>query len=378
MHDPRVDKLASVLVHYSVGIRPGDVVVISGNTAAEPAVVATYREVLRAGGQPWVRLVPEECSEVLLKTARPEQLKQLPPFEKHIMQNCNARIGIWADVNTRALSQVDPARQALVSRARKPIMDVFFKRAALPAKDAKRLRWTGTQYPTQASAQDAEMSLSEYADFVYNAGKLNERNPVAAWKKLGVAQQRLADFLQKGRTVHIRTPRGTDVRFGVKGRRWINCDGHENFPDGEVFTGPIEDATEGTVVFDFPAVSGGREVDGIRLVFKGGRVVDCSATKNEAFLVQMLDQDKGARTVGELAFGTNYGIKRYTRNTLFDEKIGGTFHLALGAAYPETGGRNVSALHWDLVCDLRKGGVVEVDGTVISKGGKFTKAGWPS
>ncbi len=377
MHDPRIDKLAQVLVKYSVAVKKGDIVAIVGTPLAEPAIVATYREVLKAGGNPWVRIAPESCGEILLKFGKPEQLSTPPPFEKHIMSGTNVRIGIFGSENTRALSGVDPAKQALVSKARKPILDVFMKRAALPKRDPKRLRWTGTNIPTNGFAQEAEMSLGEYADFVFDACKLNERDPVAAWQKLGRQQQRLVDVLNKGREVHIRTRNGTDVRYGVKGRRWMNCDGHENFPDGEVFTGPIEDATDGVVVFDFPAVAGGREVDGIRLEFKAGKVVNASATKNESFLHKMIEQDRGARIVGELALGTNYAVKRYTRNTLFDEKIGGTFHMALGAAYPETGGKNTSGLHWDLVCDLRRGGVVEVDGKVISKSGKFQNAAWP-
>jgi aminopeptidase len=198
-----------------------------------------------------------------------------------------------------------------------------------------------------------------------------------AWKRLGVAQRRLCDFLNKKHEVRLRAPGGTDVRLGVQGRRWINCDGHLNFPDGEVFTSPLEDATEGTVYFTYPAVWQGREAVDVRLTFKAGKVVDASAAKNEEFLIQMLDQDKGARILGELAFGTNYGIRRFTRNTLFDEKIGGTFHLAVGTGYPESGSKNESGLHWDMVCDLRKGGTIEVDGKVISKNGRFTNAAWP-
>lgn len=170
---------------------------------------------------------------------------------------------------------------------------------------------------------------------------------------------------------------GTDIRFGVKGRRWINCDGRNNFPDGEVFTGPIETATEGEIRFNFPAVYQGREVTDIWLRFKAGKVVDADATKGKDFLYEMMNQDKGGRILGELAIGTNYGITKFTRNTLFDEKIGGTVHMALGASLPGSRGRNKSALHWDLVCNLRPGGRIEVDGKVISKNGRFTKSTWP-
>lgn len=375
MRDPRLDKLARVLVEYSVQVRKDDIVRISGPSVAQPLIVAVYREVLRAGGMPLIRMSPEECAEIFLKDASERQLKYLSPLAIKEVETINASIGVWADENTRSLTNVDPKRQATSGQARKPIMDLFFKRAAKKGRD--KLRWTGTQFPCQASAQDGEMSLAEYEDFVFGAGKLGLADPVAAWKKLSVGQQRLCDVLNKSKEVRIVTDNGTDIRFGVAGRRWINCDGHENFPDGEVFTGPIEDATEGTVCYSFPAVHGGRECDGIRLTFKAGRVVDATASKGEDFLMKMLDQDAGARVLGELAFGTNYEITRYTKNTLFDEKIGGTFHAAVGAAYPETGGKNKSALHWDMVCDLRKGGRIEIDGKAISRNGRFLNSTWP-
>jgi aminopeptidase len=377
MVDPRLERLAQVLVNYSVAVKRDDRVLITGSTTCEPAAVATYRAVLAAGGHPWVRLTPDSCSEVFFKHATAAQLAHVSPFDKSLYTQCNVRIGFWGEDNTRSLSNVDPTKQAVASKARKPIMKLFLQRAARPKSDPRRLRWVGTQYPTNAHAQDAEMSLAEYADFVFKAGQLEQRDPVAAWKKFSVAQQRLVDTLQRAKEVRLRTPQGTDIRFGVAGRKWINCDGHENFPDGEVFTGPHEDATEGTVRYTYPAVMGGREVLDVRLTFKAGKVVEASATKNEEFLHKMLDQDKGARVLGELALGCNYSIRQFTRNTLFDEKIGGTFHLAVGAAYPETGGKNESGLHWDLVCDLRQGGTVEVDGKVISRSGKFLNAAWP-
>jgi aminopeptidase len=273
------------------------------------------------------------------------------------------------------MTRVDPRRQAIVSQARRPIMKRFMQRSAL--KGRKRLRWTGTQFPCPSAAQDAEMSLKQYEDFVYTAGLLHTANPVAEWRKISVRQQRAVDFLNRCREIRFKTPQGTDLRLGVAGRRWLNCDGHENFPDGEIFTAPIEDATEGVVCYSFPAVHGGREVHDIRLTFKHGKVVDATASKGRDFLIKMLDQDRGARILGEIAVGTNYAITQYTRNTLFDEKIGGTFHAALGAAYPESGGKNESGLHWDMVCDLGKGGLIEADGKIISRNGRFLHSNWP-
>ncbi len=221
------------------------------------------------------------------------------------------------------------------------------------------------------------MSLSRYEEFVFGAGLLHLDDPSAGWRELSERQQRLADMLNAKGEIRFVTPQGTDLTLGIADRTWINCDGHENFPDGEVFTGPLEDATEGTVCFSYPAVHGGREVDGIRLTFRQGRVVDATAAKGEEFLHAMLDQDDGARILGEIAIGTNYSVQQYTKNTLFDEKIGGTFHAAVGAAYPETGGRNQSALHWDMVCDLRQGGQIFVDAKAISENGRFHDPAFP-
>ena len=375
MRDPRIDKLANVLVTYSVGVKRGDVVRITGSVPALPLVRAAYREVVIAGGHPLLRLLDDQCTDLFFAHAGPGQLSYTSPLVLREMETVDCSIGIWADENTKSMTRVDPKKQAAVSQARKPILDVFLKRASKKGKN--KLRWSGTQFPCQAAAQDAEMSLAQYEDFVYSGGLLHCKNPVAEWRKISTRQKRVCDFLNKAHEMRIKTPQGTDLKLGIKRRRWINCDGHENFPDGEVFTGPIENATEGVIHYSFPAVHGGREVHDIRLEFRAGKVVDASATKGEDFLVKMLDQDKGARTLGELAIGTNYAIREYTRNTLFDEKIGGTCHLALGAAYPESGGRNQSALHWDMVCDLHRGGIIEVDGKVISKNGRFVRADWP-
>ena len=375
MHDPRLEKLAGVLVKFSTSVKKDDVVQIRGSTVAEPLILEIVKAVVKAGGHPLLRLAPDELPEIMCRYGSDKQLSYVSPLARREFSTIDVSIGVLAAGNTKAMSNANPHKQQLMSRARKPILDIFLKRAAL--KGPKKLRWTGTQFPCVASAQDAEMSLTEYEDFVYSGGLLHLPNPVAAWKKIHVAQQRLVDMLNKARELRFVAPGGTDLRVGVRGRKWINCSGHENFPDGEVFTGPIEDATEGEVHYTYPAVHGGREVQDVVLKFKAGKVVDARAAKNEKFLHTMLDQDRGARTLGEIAVGTNYAIKRFTRNTLFDEKIGGTFHAAVGAAYPETGGKNKSGLHWDMVCDLRKGGRIEADGKVILKNGRFLNPRFP-
>ena len=373
MRDPRLEKLADVLVNYSVGVKADQLVRISGPPVAQPLVVEIYRKVLAAGGHSLVRLMPDEIEELFLKHASEAQLKFLNPVQVFEYDRIDASIGIWGEENTKALSNVDPKKIGLHQAARKPLLEAFMRRSA-----EGKLRWVGTQFPAQAAAQDAEMSLSEYEDFVFSAGKLDTPDPVAAWKTVSERQQRLTDFLNGKRDYRVVAANGTDVTLSVAGMKWINCDGHHNFPDGEVFTGPVVDSVNGTLRFSFPAVHHGREVEGVRLTFRDGKVVDASADKGQEFLFSMLDTDAGSRFLGECAIGTNYDITRYTKNTLFDEKIGGTVHFALGAGYPETGNKNESGLHWDMVVDLRGGGHIEVDGTKINVDGRFTREGFPS
>jgi aminopeptidase len=317
-------------------------------------------------------MVPEELNEIFLKKANDEQLRFCNPIGLYEYEKIDGSIGIWAEENTKALTNCDPKKIGITQAARKPLMDLFMKRAAEGS-----LKWVGTQYPSMACAQDAEMSLAEYEDFVYSAGLIDKPDPVAAWKQVSKRQQKLVDYLNGKSDLHVVAANGTDVRMSVAGRRWINCDGHENFPDGEVFSGPVLDSVNGRIHFSFPAVHHGREVQDVKLTFRDGKVVEASATKGEDFLISMLDMDEGSRFLGECAIGTNYDITRYTRNTLFDEKIGGTCHFALGAGYPESGNTNQSGLHWDMVVDLRPGGFIEIDGRKINIDGQFTQEGFP-
>lgn len=373
MRDQRLDKLASVLVGYSAGVKPGDLCRLTGESVGLPLLEAIYEQVLKAGGHPFVSVLSDAMEEAFYRVAGEAQLQYVSPISKFVVENIDVSIGIWADENTKSMSNVDPRKQAAAAQARKPISRRFLERAA-----EGKLRWVGTQFPTQASAQDAEMSLREYEDFVFQGGLLHLADPVAAWEKISQRQQRLVDVLDKAREIHV-VGKGTDLRLGVQGRKWINCCGHENFPDGEVFTGPIEDAVNGVIRYSFPAVHHGRECHDIELTFKAGKVVAARASKGEEFLLAMLEQDAGAKVLGEFAIGTNFAIQQYTKNTLFDEKIGGTCHAALGAAYPETGGKNDSGLHWDMVCDLRQTGCrIEMDGKTILEAGRFVDASWPN
>ena len=360
-----MERWAGVLVNYSVAVKPGDVVAVSGGSAAEPLLRAVYREVVAAGGSPVLLPSLSGLQTTLLTEGTDAQLRYVSPLERFAAEEADASISIGAETNTRSNSAVDPARQRIFQTARAGIRKTFMARAASGA-----LRWASTLYPTSAYAQDADLSTDAFSEFLFNACKLNESDPVAAWGVLRDEQQRLIDWLSDKDEVRIVAP-DTDLTLSIKGRTWINSDGHRNFPSGEVFTGPIETSANGQVRFSFPVVTNGREVQDIRLRFENGKVVDASAAREERYLIQTLDSDPGARFLGEFAFGTNFNITRFTKNILLDEKIGGTIHMALGAGYPDSGSTNHSAIHWDMICDLRGGGTVTVDGQTFLKDGVF-------
>jgi aminopeptidase len=366
MRDPRIDALAQILVRYSTAVKPGDKCVIQSWTVAEPLVMAVYEEVLRAGGHPVFNLAPNEAQEAFFELANDEQLEYVADPVRWGYEEADVRIVAIADVNTRALSQADPAKQARAQKARKSLLNASMERSA-----SGEYRWALTLFPTHAVASEADMSLARFEDFFYRACLAYDDDPVTAWERQSETVRRLADWIDGREEVRIQGPGGTDITLGVAERKWIPCYGSHNMPDGEFFTGPIEDSVNGTIAFSFPAVYGGREVSGVRFRFENGRVVDAGADRGEEFLFQMLDTDEGARRLGELGIGTNYGISTGTKEILLDEKIGGTVHMAIGAAYPETGGVNDSAVHWDMVCDLREGGSITVDGEELQRDGKF-------
>lgn len=371
MADPRIDKLARLMTRYSVKLKPGNTVIIRGDAIAAPLIQACYREALECGAHPMTDISIDGLSEIFLDVAKPKQLTWVNPYSKHRMRSVDATIGIWGSRNTRALSGSDPKKMALAAKANQPLTKIFMERSA-----RGDLHWVGTQWPCHASAQDAEMSLEAYENFVFGAGFLDEKDPVQIWKEISKSQQALTRRLNRARSIRI-VAEDTDLTYSCKGRKWINCDGQYNIPDGEIFTGPVETSVEGHISFSFPAVHGGQEVVGARLTFEKGRVVKAEASKGEEFLKAMVGMDRGSAYVGEAAIATNYNITRFTRNTLFDEKIGGTVHIALGSAYPETGSSNPSGLHWDMVCDLRQGGEIYVDGELLQKNGRFLDKQYP-
>jgi aminopeptidase len=365
MGDPRVAKLARVLTRHSLQLKEGDLFRIATSAVAAPLVRELYREALLMGAHPLLRLSIEGIEELLYKHASEAQLRYIPNVARQEIEDVDATIQIMASENTKSLSHADPQKIAARRQASQELTERVFARTA-----AGDLKWVITLFPTQAAAQDAEMSLEEYEDFVYGAGKLGAEDPVAEWGAVRAEQQRIADFLGTKRIIRLVAP-DTDLTYHTAGRSWINAAGERNFPDGEVFTSPDETKTEGYIRYTYPAVYAGRAVEDVRLVFEGGKVVQATATKGEDLLQSLLDMDEGARRLGEAAFGLNYNIQRFSRNTLFDEKIGGTVHLALGSAFEEIDGKNRSALHWDMVCDMRQRGMAYADGELIYKDGSF-------
>jgi len=363
MPDPRVAKLARVLVHYSLEIKPGQQFAIRTHPLAGELTLAVYEEAVRAGA--YITIMPStpEADEILYKYASDAQLDYISTVSKLVIETFDAILTIWCDHNTRSLSGIDPTRMARACKANAPVFKTFLGRIA-----NKEVHWCGTAYPTQANAQEADMSLADYREFVYGAGMLNEDDPVVYWKKVGQEQQILVDWL-KGCDQVIIKGSNVDLKMSIKDRVFIPCDGKENFPDGEIFTGPVEDSVNGWVRFRYPAIEHGQEVTDIQLWFEKGKVVRETATKNQEFLTAQLNTDTGARYLGEFGIGTNYGITRFTKNMLFDEKMGGTIHLAAGAGLPETGSKNESGIHWDMLCDMSDA-EIHMDGGLFYKDGK--------
>ncbi len=361
--DPRVSKLAQVLVHYSLELRAGQQFALTSDALAGQLALAVYREAIEAGAFVFLKPRLPGAAEIFYKLASEQQLDYVSPIEKLIRETFDATLYIEAEQNTRELSNADPAKQAHFRKTYQPLSQHFYERAA-----RKEVRWCVTVYPTHAAAQEADMSLVEYEDFVYEAGKLHMQDPVAVWKTEGERMRELQAWLD-GKDQVVIKGENVELQLSIKGRRFEVADGKENFPDGEIFTGPVEDSVKGWIRFGYPAIYGGREVSDIELWFEDGKVVREQAGKGAELLTSLLNTDEGARYLGEWGIGTNYSIPRFTKSMLFDEKLGGTIHLAVGSSYPETGGKNESGLHWDMLCDMSDGEIT-VDGELFYRDGK--------
>jgi aminopeptidase len=365
MVDIRLQRMARVLVNYSLGVKKGDRLAIVTGPQAAPLVREVVREAVRAGGYPETFVSLPGVQEILLKEGSDEQLSYIPAAQRMIFEEYETLLQLYSQDNTKELNGVDPARMAIVQQARRDLSHAYMQRTAKGL-----LRWNIAMFPTQAHAQDAEMSLSDFEDFIYRACFLDDEDPVARWQELSWKQEYYVNWLKGKHSVHLRG-QDTDLTFSIEGRIFINDDGHFNLPGGEFFTGPVEDSANGYIRYSFPASFAGRSVEDVRLRFEHGRVVEATAAQGQDYLDKMLALDEGARRLGEFAFGNNRNVDRCTKNVLFDEKMGGTVHLALGASIPQTLGVNQSALHWDMVCDLRQGSEIRVDGELFCKDGQF-------
>lgn len=359
MIDPAA--FAALICDWCVEVTSGDQVVIGSTTSALPLLRALHHAVLEREAWPLVRVAPPWLSADFYAHARVMHLDGYAPLELTEAENADVQIGIMAPANTRALAGSDPARITRAARARRAIGE-----ARLAS------RWCGTLWPTPALAQQAGMNEDDYAAFVRGALFLDRTDSIGAWRDLSARQDRLVKRLSRAEEIRIEAE-GTDLRLNVGGRTWINSDGRHNMPSGEVFTGPHEDTAQGTVRFTIASSPRGVDVTGVQLRFEAGQVVEAKADRGQDYLDSALATDPGAKFLGELGIGTNAGIDRATGSILLDEKMAGTVHLALGRSYPETGGTNQSALHWDLICDLRQGGRLSADGQVVNESGRFVE-----
>jgi len=368
--DPHISNFAKVLVERCTRVKPGDRILIEATTAAEPLVRELYVQILEKGGHPVPLLqLPDMFypghEDLLVMHGNDSQLDFLLPFQKLAYDQFEGRVRIHSATNTRSQTSTDSSRVQRRSNVTGIITETQMRRGAEGA-----FKWVTTLYPTDGYAQDAEMSFEQYADFVFRSVHADEDDPVAYWKKVEADQQAAVDFMKDKSQVILRGP-NVDLTLSVKGRTFLNSCGTHNMPDGEIFTGPVEDSVNGWVKFTYPAIYQGVAVEGAELTFSNGQVTQAHADKNQDFLLKMLESDAGSRYLGEFAIGTNFEIDRFTGQILFDEKIGGSFHMALGAGYPETGAKNKSAIHWDMICDMRTDSEILVDGELFYKNGEF-------
>jgi aminopeptidase len=350
---------ARLLCGYCLDVQPGQQVSVRSTTLAAPLLLALQRELLAADAWPLLHVELPGQSESWWEAARDVHLDGVAPATLAEVEATDASLRIQAPHNTRALADVAPERTARAARAQAELREAMLAR-----------RWCLTLWPTSALAQQAGMGDAAFAAFVARALFLDRPDPVAAWRELHDTQERLIERLAPARELRIEAE-GTDLRLQVEGRTWVNSDGKRNMPSGEVFTGPLEATAEGRIRYTVPSSPGGVDVAGIELEFRDGEVVAARAERGDDVLQSALETDPGARRLGEIGIGTNLGIDRPIGNILFDEKLGGTVHLAIGRSYPETGGTNESAVHWDMICDLRRGGRLTADGEPVLEDGRF-------
>jgi len=374
MVDPRIEKLAKLCVQYSTAVKPKDKVLIEGSDLAKPLINEIYKECLLRGADPmilpplgWAPVSQQPDVEyTFYKYGKKHQLRQdfARSVLKFLYKRIDVRISVACSPNPKGLTGVDAAKIAMNTAAWKDVTELFMKRY-----NADELRWTVYPYPINAGAQEASMALKEYEDFVYASCLVDREDPVKEWNKIHASQERICKYLDCVNEIKM-IGEDTEIAFNAKGRKWWNKAGIGSMPAGEVYTGPVEDSVNGTVRFSYPLIYSSKELEDITLTFKDGKVTRAKAAKGNELLQEIL-KIGGADRLGEAAVGTNYGITRFTKNIFFDENMGGTIHMALGASYPWTGGLNKSAVHLDILKDMKKDGEISADGKLIYKKGKF-------
>jgi aminopeptidase len=359
-----IEKWAYILVNYSLNLQPEETILIRTDLLANELCLAVYKEALLKGAYPTVHCTIPGLKEILFRNASDKQLKHVNPIDLEEEKYYDAFLRISAPANTKELSNIESERLTMFTKSQKEWYDIFFNRL-----HENHIKWCLTEYPTNALAQEAEMGLHEYTQFIYQSCKLDQANPGNAWQKESIFQQILCDWLKNKEELVIKGP-NIDMKMGIKGRLFLKGDGKVNFPDGEIYISPIENSSEGWVKFSFPTIENGQEINDIQLWFKEGKVIKEKAKKGDKYLTDILNTDDGSRVLGELGIGTNYNIKKYTNNILFDEKMGGTIHLAVGLGIPETGGKNKSSIHWDMLYEMSQSEII-VDGKLFYKNGQF-------
>jgi aminopeptidase len=366
MLDDFNEKLAKLVVNYSLNVKKDDKVVIQAGVDSFELAREIYTEVVKVGGHVLdTKLAMPGGSELFYKYAQDHQLKFMNPITMELVKIVDKVVSVYSSTNRKALSNVEPAKLMMTREASKEIQKIYRERDA-----AGELDWVLCPFPAPAFAQEANMGTYEYKEFVYSSLAFDKANPVAHWKAVNKEQAEIIEILNKGKELRI-VGEDTDLTMSVEGRGWINASGQKNLPDGEVFTSPIEDATEGAIRFTFPGIYMGKEIENIWLKFKEGKVIEYDAAKSKNLLEKVLETEN-ADILGEMAIGTNYGIQTFTKNMLFDEKMGGTIHLALGSGFKEIGSKNESVIHWDILKDMKsEDSVIFLDGEIIYKAGKW-------
>lgn len=365
MRDPRTQKLAELVLGYSLDVKSGETVGIQVPSVAAPLGLELYAEALRKGTHPHIMMSLEGKDEIFYSLANDEQLSHVSPFTEFEVKNLDRMISVVSSENLKELTNADPNKQAKRNASYRKLFEIYMQRFI-----SEIGRLIILPFPTSAMAQEAGMGIREYEDFTYSACHVDEPNPLEAWRTISQKQAKLVEIFNKVEKLRI-VGEDTDLSLSVKGRTWMNCDGHVNMPDGEICTSPVKESVNGSIRFTYPGIFQGKEVEDIKLIFQDGNVVEATAAKGEDLLTALLKVDDGVKMTGEIAIGTNESIHRFTNNILFDEKLGHTIHLALGSAIPMCGGKNQSAIHWDLIKDMQEGGQVYADEKIIYEEGKF-------